>query len=204
MRYLVALAAAAAVYLTVSLPRGVPISVRVGRYLTPQPAGASRLAKPVEWLQSEAAFGRLVATGVGVLTGLLLSQGDLFIQGPGRSTLALGALGGTGGWLVFGMYRSTVAQRRARRLRFELPVVADTIALHVIAGESVASSIERFVEGAHGVAEDELAVALAVRACRRRCSAPEQRRSTRRLSGSTCFWPTPTTPAAVSPTPWES
>jgi tight adherence protein C len=55
---------------------------------------------------------------------------------------------------------STAQQRRARRLRFELPVVADAIALHVVAGESVASAIDQFVGSSGGVASEELERAM--------------------------------------------
>lgn len=157
MRYAIAAMAAGAVYLAVSLPRLPRISARVGDYLSP--SRVQPVPKPswrLQWLRGERVANRLIATGAGVLAGLLLGQGDLFLQGPGRSTLPLALLGGLGGWLVYGMHRSTVEQRRGRRLRFELPVVADTLALHIVAGESVGTAIERFVKESDGVAADEL------------------------------------------------
>lgn len=161
MRYAVAAIAAGAAYLAVSMPRLPSISARVGSYL--RPSSLDRGAEPSRarrWLHGEQMGNRLIATGAGVLTGLLLAQGDLFLQGPGRATLPLAALGGLAGWLVYGMRRSTVEQRRGRRLRFELPVVADTIALHIVAGESVGTAIERFVETSGGVAAAELDMVL--------------------------------------------
>ena len=159
MRFVVAAVAAGAVYLVVSLPRPERITVRVGDYLSParrEPVSGP-LELPLRWMQGEDVAHRSVAAAAGVLVGLLLAQGDLFVQGPGRSALPMALLGGLSGWLVYGMYRSTVEQRRGRRLRFELPVVSDTLALHIIAGESVGTAIERYVEVSNGVAAEELA-----------------------------------------------
>jgi tight adherence protein C len=45
-------------------------------------------------------------------------------------------------------------------MRHELSVVAEAIAMHVMAGESVVTSIGRFVSDARGVAAEELRAAL--------------------------------------------
>jgi tight adherence protein C len=162
MRYAMASFAALAVYLVGSLPRQIPIKDRVGEYLLvgTRPGAKGRFESATEWLLGEHTVNRLVAGAVGALTGVLLAQGDLFVQGPGRSVVTLALLGGVTGWLLYGMHRSTMDQRRARRLRFELPVVADTLALHIIAGESVASALDHYVEESSGVAADELAGVL--------------------------------------------
>ena len=52
------------------------------------------------------------------------------------------------------------AGRRSRRLRFELPVVTDAVALHIVAGESVATAVERYTRQSTGVASQEFSVAL--------------------------------------------
>lgn len=163
MRYAVAVLGAAAVFLAVSYPRGRRISARVGDYLRPASpdVGAGRFRAAMDWATGEGLSGRLVAAGAGALAGILLAQGDLFVTGPGRSVLPLSALGAVAGWLLVGMYRSTVQQRRGRRLRFELPVVADSLALHVIAGESVGTAIAHFVDASGGVAAEELGAVLA-------------------------------------------
>lgn len=162
MRYVVAAVAAGAVYLAVSLPRPQRITVRVGDYLNPgrrEPVSGP-LQRPLGWIQGEDVAHRAVAGAAGILVGLLLAQGDLFVQGPGRSALPMALLGGLSGWLIYGMHRTTLEQRRGRRLRFELPVVSDTLALHIIAGESVGTAIERYVEESNGVAAEELAAVL--------------------------------------------
>jgi tight adherence protein C len=159
MRYAVALLAALAAFLVVSLPRPRPIAARVGDYLRPtglETPSPSRLAA----LTSTGVATRSSAAAGGALIGVLLAQGDLFVQGPGRATLPMALLGAATGWLVAGMYRSTQAQRRGRRLRFELPVVADTLALHVIAGESVGTAVAYFVSSSRGVASEEFADVL--------------------------------------------
>ncbi|GMQ98200.1 MAG: hypothetical protein BMS9Abin17_0706 [Acidimicrobiia bacterium] len=97
---------------------------------------------------------------VGALIGLLVAQGDLFLSDAGRSAPALGLLGGAAGWFVWSMRRTNQAERRAMRLRHELPVVADMIALHAIAGESVASAIAAVAAETSGVMADELNSAL--------------------------------------------
>ena len=163
MRFLVAAVAAGAVYLAVSLPRRERITVRVGDYLNPARRAPviGAFEQPLRWLQGEGVVNRALAGAAGALVGLLLAQGDLFVQGPGRSALPLALLGGMSGWLIYGMHRSTVEQRRSKRLRFELPVVSDTLALHIIAGESVGTAIQRYVEESNGVAAEELDAILA-------------------------------------------
>lgn len=162
MRYAVALLGAAAVFIAVSHPRGRAINARVGDYLKPSDASQDmgRAKAVMDWAVGEGMGGRLVAAGAGALAGVLLAQGDLFLTGPGNSVLTLAVLGALAGWLLVGMHRSTARQRRSRRLRFELPVVADSLALHVIAGESVGTAIAHFVDSSEGVAADEFDAVL--------------------------------------------
>lgn len=162
MRYAVALLAAGAVYLAITLPRAQQITVRVGSYLSPvrRQATPGRFSVSAGLIAGEHLPRQLLAALGGALAGVLLAQGDLFVEGTGRSVVPLALIGAATGWLVYGMYRSTTRQRRARRLRFELPVVADTLALHIIAGESVGTAIARFVEAAEGVSSEELAAVL--------------------------------------------
>lgn len=159
MRYALAMLAGAAAFLAVSLPKARPIVARVGDYLRPAELGQPQ-AHPLGGLLRSLSPDRLVAAAGGALVGVLLAQGDLFLQGPGRASLPLALLGAAAGWLLLGMYRSTRAQQRSRRLRLELPVVADSLALHVIAGESVGTAIDYFVGSAHGVASEEFAAVL--------------------------------------------
>lgn len=96
----------------------------------------------------------------GAFIGLLLAQGDLFLAGAGRSVPALGLLGAAAGWFTWSARRSTRRAHRALRLRHELPVVADAIALHTLAGESVASALCAVVRETTGVANDEFRTIL--------------------------------------------
>ncbi len=162
MRYAIAFLFGIGMFLAVTLARPRRVTSRVGDYLNPDrhPASGESPSRIIGSVQGEQMSNRLVATAAGALAGILMAQGDLFVEGPGRSVFPLGLLGGTAGWIVYGMHRSTLKQRRARRLRFELPVVADTIALHVIAGESVSTAIGGLVETSHGVAADEFRAVL--------------------------------------------
>ena len=171
MNIVIALALAAGILLAVTGGRPMGLSERVGRYLRPEPPPDQRESgKPNEspvagaglaWSQPELLLRRSAAAAAGAVVGILSAQGDLFVEGPGRSMLPLAALGAAAGWLLFGMWLSTRRERRARRLRFELPIVTDAISLHVIAGESVESSLQRFTEQSSGVASDEIECALA-------------------------------------------
>jgi tight adherence protein C len=79
----------------------------------------------------------------------------------GAAVLPMGITGGLAGALLQRAARSTRRQRRAARLVQELPTAADTLALHVLAGESVATAIHRFASVAQGVVAEELAVVRA-------------------------------------------
>jgi tight adherence protein C len=85
----------------------------------------------------------------------MLAQGDLFLTGGSRPAPALGLLGGLAGIVGFQVWVTQRTERRSRQLRAELPVVADLIALRVLAGESVAAALEHVVEGTSGIAAEE-------------------------------------------------
>ena len=65
------------------------------------------------------------------------------------------------GLLAHRIRRKRAAEERASRLLRELPTVADTLALSVLAGESVGGAIARFTAGSAGVAAEELGTVLA-------------------------------------------
>ncbi len=100
----------------------------------------------------------------GAFVGMLLAQGDLFLAGASRSVPALALVGGAGGWLSWSARRSTERERRALRLRHELPLVSDALALHTMAGESVAFALTAVVEETAGVASDEFSTVLRMHA----------------------------------------
>ena len=136
------LLAIAALLATLSVERReTPIDAYVGM---PQDATRRRLLLPSP--------GSAVAgASAGIVGAIALDPASL---------LPLGVIGALGGLLVNRSLRSTSDQRRARRLVQELPTVADTLALHVLAGESVATAIRRFMQSSTGVAADELTIAI--------------------------------------------
>ncbi len=89
---------------------------------------------------------------VGAAAGVLVA-----VTAGAGAVAPLAIVGALAGVLVHRAARSTRRQRRAARLVQELPTVADTLALHVLAGESVATAIDRFASVARGVAAEELA-----------------------------------------------
>jgi Flp pilus assembly protein TadB len=104
--------------------------------------------------------GPVLWSVTGAFVGLLLAQGDLFVSGPSRSVGVLALLGGAGGWLAWSARRSTLRERTARSLRYELPVICDALALQVVSGESVASALSHVVHTTKGIAREELSTAL--------------------------------------------
>ncbi|OFW66184.1 MAG: hypothetical protein A2Z12_07250 [Actinobacteria bacterium RBG_16_68_21] len=110
---------------------------------TPPPRLSRRRAIPVRPI--------VVGLTVGGLTALTAAPGQM---------ISLSVVGALAGALVYRALGSTRRQRRAARLVQELPTVADTLALQVLAGESVATAISRFVAFARGVAAEELTTTL--------------------------------------------
>ena len=170
MSIAVALMLATGILLIAIAGRTANLSERVGRYLHPVALPTESDAESIDdspaadagldWSKGEILLRRSGVAAAGGVVGALVSQGDLFVEGPGRSVLPLVALGAIAGWLVFGMWLSTRKDRRARRLRFELPIVTDALSLHVIAGESVATAVQRYVDESSGVAAEEFQVAI--------------------------------------------
>lgn len=169
MRALAALALGGAVFLWLRPQGRPPLVDRVGSYLRALPARRPALqadpAAPLrraglDWTVAELRARRLVAVSAGALLGALLAQGDLFVTGVTRSRPGLMATGGLAGLLALRMWITSRQEQRAARLHQELPTLADTLALMVVAGESIASALERFVERARGVAVEEITAAL--------------------------------------------
>lgn len=154
MRVIGAVLVAAAVGALVAAWQPVDLTTVVGRYL--------RMASPdsVRRRRHRLDGGALAWVFVGALAGILLGQGDLFIAGPSRHVPLVAALGAIGGFVAWSARRSTLRERTARRLRYELPVICDALALHVVAGESVASAIGNVVASTEGVVSDELRHAI--------------------------------------------
>ncbi|OFW64039.1 MAG: hypothetical protein A2135_11510 [Actinobacteria bacterium RBG_16_67_15] len=94
--------------------------------------------------------GAIWGAGAGLLAGTV---------SPGR-TAPLTVLGVLGGALIARAAASTRIERRSRHLSQELPTVADTLALYVLAGESVVGAIRRLMSACRGVAASELAAAV--------------------------------------------
>jgi hypothetical protein len=154
MTWLAAIAATAAVFLLVTRVRSISLSSTVSEYLVePVEEGSAQPPKPKDLGFIPWAIG-------GAVVGLLLAQGDLFLSGAGRSAPALGFVGAAAGWMVWSSRRTSVKQRRALRLRHELPIVADAIALHAVAGESVSSALSSVATQTTGVAAEEIAAVL--------------------------------------------
>lgn len=151
----VAAIAAVATFLIVVGSATEVLADRLGRYLMP---AAPTVVAPipvrrgVPWLPSVV---------VGGLVGALLAQGDLFLSGAGRSIPALTIVGAAAGYFVWSARKTNAQQRRSRRLRFELPIVSDAIALHVVAGDSVSSALRTVITEMEGVAIEELTEVIA-------------------------------------------
>lgn len=154
LTWIAAVLAGLAVFL-IATHRRTGLSERLERYLTVPEAADDRPARP---------FARLIPAAPwvvgGVFIGVLLAQGDLFIAGPGRSVPALAMLGGAAGWFAWSAHGSNERQRRSDRLRFELPVVTDALAMQVVSGESISTAIGNVCDTTTGVASDEMRAAL--------------------------------------------
>ena len=163
-----AMAVAGAVYALATRGRRVGgIHQQVAAYLTvrrPQgrPAAPSRLERAgLRWTKSEFAVRRAGFVVAGLVTGALLASGDLFLTPVADTAPLIIALGGTMGWLLHRMHVSSRAQQRLQRLRSELPGAAELLAIHVLAGESVPSAVERTMRSTLGVVAEDLQTAIA-------------------------------------------
>jgi hypothetical protein len=155
MTWLLAAMAGVGVFL-LALPRvRTTMAASLEPYLAPRADGEPEL----RWMPSIPRGGPWAAL-VGAFLGLLAAQGDLFLAGRPRSVPALAALGAAAGWVLWSMHQTNTRQRRAKRLQYELPVVADAMSLHVVAGESINGAIRSIVDETHGVAAEELEVVV--------------------------------------------
>lgn len=127
--------------------------------LEPYLAPSTDVEESSRWLKT-VPMGGLAAAFGGAFVGLLVAQGDLFLEGRSRSAAGLALLGAAAGWVLWSMYQTNLRQRRATRLQYELPVVADALALHIVAGESINGAIRSLVNEMRGVASDELSQVL--------------------------------------------
>jgi len=98
----------------------------------------------------------------GAFVGVLVAQGDLFLSGPGRSVPGLAIAGCAAGWFFHSAHVSNVTERRARRLKEELPTIVDALSLEVLSGESVVSAMRSVAGEIDGVASQEFAALLEV------------------------------------------
>lgn len=155
MSFVAAAIAGGAMFLLVTRPCNRSLTEAVRAYIV-----GPQLDTHDDLQRSPADRGYVPWVLTGAFVGVLLAQGDLFLSGTGRSLPALGVLGAVGGWLAWSARRSTLIEQRALRLRHELPVVADAIALHTLAGESVAFALAAVVAETSGVASSELSRVL--------------------------------------------
>ena len=155
MNWLLAIVAAAGVFLVIVPKEKAAMAAALEPYLAPR----SDADVPIRRISSIPGDSLMAATG-GAFLGLLAAQGDLFLAGRSRSTAALAALGAAAGWVLWSMHQTNVKERRAKRLRHEMPVIADAMSLHVVAGESINGAIRSLVDETTGVASEELAAVL--------------------------------------------
>ena len=158
MSALAALLTAGAVFLLGTAGRRLAVGERLAAYLAP-PAGSPPAPRgPARFglAMPSAVTSRLAAAGAGAAAGWLLASGNLFVEPAPGSAPALLTLGAGAGLLGQRLQRRRAAEARALRLRRELPTVADTLALSVLAGESVAGALEHFGTASQGVAAEEM------------------------------------------------
>jgi len=155
MTWVLAAIAGIGVFLLVVPTERATMAASLEPYLAPRSTdGQSR-----RWTLSVPAGGPMAAIG-GAFVGLLAAQGDLFLSGRSRSAVAFAALGAAAGWVLWSMHQTNLREQRARRLRYELPVVADAISLHVVAGESISGALCSVVDETSGIASEELQAVL--------------------------------------------
>lgn len=164
IREVAAAAAAGSVLVLVTPPRRLALWQRIEPFLQPtDPPVADPVEEPLalrraglNWTPQELTIRRGAAAIGGAVVGLLLAQGNLFLAGAQRSAPGLATAGALCGLLGLSIFITSRRERRARALHHELPVIADSLALGVLAGESVAEAISRFTSRASGVGAQEL------------------------------------------------
>ncbi len=157
MSLLASLLAAAAAFLLGTAGRRPAVGDHLAAYLAPDASAAAAPRPSSRRIRlTGAAISRLGAAGAGAAAGWLLASGNLFVEATPGATLSLPALGAAAGLLVRRLRHRRAAQARALHLRRELPTVADTLALSVLAGASVGGAVEQFAAASRGVAAAEL------------------------------------------------
>ncbi len=167
MRVVAAVATAVAVMAVALATAPRPsLAARVAEYLQPArrrqdpPDEPPLLSAGLCWTRSELRMRRLFAAAAGAVVGLMAAQGDLFLSGAGRSAPALAVLGAAAGVMALRVWLSARRDRRQQQLAAEIPLVADGLAMLVLAGESIVGALERSVSLYAGVAAEELALVL--------------------------------------------
>ena len=145
--------------LAVARPR-IALGDRLGGYVRPASSPESAAERPLRVRPGPAVAARVGATAAGAGVGALFAAGHLFTAAIPSQAPALIGLGAAAGLLAQRIRRKRAAAGRAARLLRELPTVADTLALSVLAGDSVGAAIERFAAASSGVAAEELGAAL--------------------------------------------
>ena len=160
MRAAVTLLAGAGMFLLACGRRRSALGERLARILTPGPSPSAGGAARRRW--GPAAAARLGAAAAGAGCGGLVAAGHLFVPALPAKAPALIVCGAAAGVLAQRIRRKRAVEQRSTRLLRELPTVADTLALSVLAGESVGGAMERFAAGSSGIAAEELRAALVV------------------------------------------
>jgi len=160
---LAALCAAAAFFLLATAGRRLPLAEHLAAYLAPAAGASVAPAHPATRAGRlpAALASHLAPAAAGAAAGWLLASGHLFVQATPGATPALMAVGAGAALLGQRLRRRRAAEMRALHLRRELPTVADTLALSVLAGESVSGAVEHLATTSRGVAAAELAAIAA-------------------------------------------
>ncbi len=173
MSALAALFTAGAIFLLGTAGRRLAVAEHLAAYLAPaagSPMPFPGRARQKARLPAAVTF-RLGAALAGAAAGWLLASGYLFVEAGQTATPSLMALGAGAGLLGQRLHRRHAAEARALRLRRELPTVTDTLALSVLAGESVVGAVEHFAATSQGVAAAEMSTIAAEH--RGGCGLPE-------------------------------
>ncbi|NQV06302.1 type II secretion system F family protein [bacterium] len=142
------LAGTAVIVLTTGQVEG-GLADRLHSYLGPRTEDRPRSLRLDPATRRRALFAALgvLAAGLGSVAGAIDSS----------PLLSLPA-GGLGGWLLRGMVDDRRHVRRAASLRSDVPTAADALALHVVAGATVAEAIESFAATGAGEAAADLGI----------------------------------------------
>lgn len=157
---LAAILAGAGVFLISNSRPALGLGERMGRYLRSAAAAQPSAGRDRRSPLGPATAARVASTAAGAGVGALFAAGHLFTSAIPAQAPALIGLGAAAGLLAYRIRRKRAIEMRASRLLRELPTVADTLALSVLAGESVGGAVERFASGSAGVAAEELGAAL--------------------------------------------